>query len=194
MSTLVQSFDKLLQLLLDVPDFLQLLGQHHSPPGQQLHLHLLVAAHFLQDLLDLLLEPPGFPVHNLLSQSICGDFQHLLNPPEENDVPAVEICLHTLPSDTDINTLNNTSPHLLIHPEPLPAVIALPQRQSEEILPEDWVPSLSHQLVVHLQTERGQVPPDGGDLLVGQVRAVLLVAGEDLLQLHPGHGPGLLVL
>ena len=85
-------------------------------------------------------------------------------------------------------------PYLLIHPEALPTVVALAKSQPEEVLPEDRVPGLPDQLVVNVQAEGGEVPPDGGHLLVGQVGSVLLLAGQDLLQLHPRHGPGPLVL
>ena len=55
--------------------------------------------------------------------------------------------------------------YLLIHPEAFPAVEAAAQSLSEEAPPEHGVPGLPHQLVVHLQPLRRQVPSHCGHLL-----------------------------
>ena len=100
MTTLVQSLDELLELLLDLAHLLQLLGEHDPAPREQPRLGVLVPAHLLQHLLDLLLEPPRLPVHDLLPQSVGRHLQHLLDPPEENHVTTVEIGLNTLQRTT----------------------------------------------------------------------------------------------
>ena len=64
------------------------------------------------------------------------------------------------------------STDLLVHPEPLPAVVALAEGLAEEVPPEDWVPGLPHHVVVHLQPLRAQIPPHRRHLPVKGVNEI----------------------
>lgn len=165
---LVKSFDEGFKFLLDLTDFLEILGQLDSAAGDEVGLLLLVFPKVLQNLLHIFLQSAHLSVGELLSESVACDDQHSLDPPEQNHIIALQL------------RVNKVS---LVVVEASLAEVTVRQRLLQEVSAIQLMPRVFDQHRVDFHRSCLQVLPHCGDLVVGQVRCVFIVELQQALQL-----------
>lgn len=130
-----------------------------------------------------------FSIHDLLSQGVGCNFQHLLDPPEEDDVVAVDHLLSKRKGISFKFQLHNMCygvmlirhlifEPLMVHPVAFAALVSPGEALTKEVTSVNMMPRLSDELVLHFHSICLKIAAGGCQLFVRQRGWMILCGGD----------------